>query len=204
MIAQSLVRALRRTILAGAAACAGCFAESAVLSAGESDESSGTDPSGEASSDGWGGSGTSTTTEAQSGSGSGSTEDPTTSTEDTASAGSSSGGSSTDDGEGTSSSDGGSSSSGGEPDPFGDCYDDRGAMLCPGVSCILDVGAGLSACSPSCAGGCGDGQCVGPIADQQVPDICILPCSTDADCDGVCGDTGWTSGGAPILACMWP
>lgn len=100
---------------------------------------------------------------------------------------------------------GSGSSTGGEPDPFGDCYDDKGAMLCPGQSCVIDVGGTLSACTPDCiAGTCEVGTCVGPIADQGVADICILPCTTDDDCDGVCGDTSWTTGGEPILACMWP
>ncbi len=94
---------------------------------------------------------------------------------------------------------------GGPASPYGDCYDDEGAPLCGPQSCVLDLEAELSACAPDCDDlPCPNGGvCLPEIADQGVGPVCILPC--EAGCPGgACGDTGLTSGGEPIFACMWP
>ncbi len=91
------------------------------------------------------------------------------------------------------------------PSVYGDCNED-GEPLCPGVSCILDIELDASACAPDCNPGCPDGGiCTDTITDQAVAAVCILVCTEDFQCDGgVCGNTGWTHGGAPLYACMWP
>lgn len=189
--------------LLAVALVAGCFAEAPRVAADASSEGGGSDASTGPIGTPTGGQGPALTDSTTDGSAGGDGEASSAAESDAFGSSDSSSGSSG----GTTGSEA-SSSSGttgrADPDPYGDCYGEGGEPLCPGSSCILDTGLPASACAPDCAPGCdGGGVCADAITDQTVGPVCLLPCSSNAECDDVCADTGWTNGGVPLYACMW-